>query len=109
MSGYRSIHRENLGSFPIWQVASSPVLSNNSGTTQVGAAWRVWLACGDGVVRGYLVIEKTLEMQKNALNAAACNCILTHVLLGSSHHGDLRRSLVAVLVVPPVGKVRVRR
>ena len=89
MSGYRSIHREKIGSFPIWQAVCSPVLTKNSASTTAttttraaaaAACWRVWLACGDGVVRGFLVIEKTLE-QKDTLDAAACNFILTHTLL----------------------------
>lgn len=88
MSGYRSFHRETLGSFPIWQVASSPLLctgSSNTANNQLGASWRIWVACGDGVVRGYLVVEKTLETQTDStLDAAACRCTLTHVLLGAS-------------------------
>jgi len=35
-------------------------------------------------VRGYLVREKTLETQKDALDAANCKCVLTHILLGTS-------------------------
>jgi WD40 repeat protein len=90
MSGYRSIHREKIGSFPIWQAVCSPVLTKNSASTtttttnqSAAACWRVWLACGDGVVRGFLVIEKTLE-QKDTLDAAACNFILTHTLLDTA-------------------------
>ena len=81
MSGYRSIHREKIGSFPIWKIACSPILSKKR--VNVAACWRVWLACGDGNVRGVLIIEKTAE-QKDSLDAAACICVLTHVLLGSS-------------------------
>jgi WD40 repeat protein len=95
MSGYRSIHREKIGSFPIWQAVCSPVLTKNSASTttttstraaSAEACWRVWLACGDGVVRGFLVIEKTLE-QKDTLDAAACNFILTHTLLDAAGTG----------------------
>eukprot|EP00536_Pseudo-nitzschia_multiseries_P009143 jgi/Psemu1/297162/fgenesh1_pm.250_\ len=87
--GYRSFHRERLGSFPIWQVATSPVLrtgaNSNGRSARSHQSWRVWVACGDGVVRGYLVVEKTLEtQQKDALDAANCRCVLTHVLLGAS-------------------------
>lgn len=42
------------------------------------------MACGDGVVRGYLVFEKSLDIQNNLLDAAACDVNLTHILLGSS-------------------------
>ncbi|VEU33542.1 unnamed protein product [Pseudo-nitzschia multistriata] len=108
MSGYRSFHRESLGSFPIWQVASSPVLrtgSSNLAASQAGTAWRVWVACGDGVVRGYLVVEKTLETQKDALDAANCKCVLTHVLLGSSqeHPGTSTDSEEGVQKMTAIG------
>ena len=88
MSGYRSIHREVLGSFPIWKVASSPILTTGSSSStasqQRGLIWRIWVACGDGVVRGYLVMEKSLDAKADALDAAACSVKLTHVLLGAS-------------------------
>jgi WD40 repeat protein len=96
MSGYRSIHRETLGSFPIWQVRCTPILrkggtpaiiANHSQALSVPTRWRTWLACGDGLVRGYLVQEKTLEMQNDVLDASACNCTWTHALLG----GDSQR------------------
>ena len=35
-------------------------------------------------MRGYLVTEKSLDIQKDALDAAACSVKLTHVLLGAS-------------------------
>ena len=84
MSGYRSVHRENLGTFPIWQVATSPILSTLCNTNQTMATWRLWLACGDGVVRGYRVVEKSLDSENNSLDAAACEVIMTHVLVGRS-------------------------
>ena len=88
MSGYRSIHREVIGSFPIWNVASSPILTTGSSSStasqQRGLVWRIWVACGDGVVRGYLVTEKSLDAKADALDAAACSVKLTHVLLGDS-------------------------
>jgi len=65
--------------------------SNSLAANQSGASWRVWVACGDGVVRGYRVVEKTLETQKDALDAANCKCVLTHVLLGSSQENPITK------------------
>jgi WD40 repeat protein len=48
-------------------------------------SWRIWAACGDGVVRGYLVLEKSLETQQDVLDASACTCTCTHLLVGQSH------------------------
>jgi tubulin-specific chaperone E len=89
-SGYRTLYREALGNFSIWHVAVSNSNSNNSNhgsslaAAAAAAAWRVWAACGDGVVRGYYIQEKSNEYDDNTLDASACQCILTHVLLGSS-------------------------
>ena len=85
MSGYRSFHRETLGKFPIWSIASSPLLTTTSTAHQKLSAWRIWVACGDGIVRGYLVNEKSLNTTtSDALDAAACNVQLTHILLGAN-------------------------
>jgi WD40 repeat protein len=83
MSGYRSLHRESVGSCPIWQVATSPVLATKASKT---TSWRIWTASGDGLVKSYLVQEK--EMQQAVLDASACSCDLTHVLLGSSQQAN---------------------
>lgn len=93
MSGYRSLHREKVGDFPIWQVVSSPILTktitNNSLENKKAApSWRIWAACGDGFVRGFLVREKSLETQQDILDASACTCINTHLLLGESQQAD---------------------
>jgi WD40 repeat protein len=88
MSGYRSLHREVAGSFPVWQVATSSLLAKPSNAPNQAPAWRIWLGCGDGFVRGYVVQEKTLETQKDVLDASACNCICTHLLMGSSQSLD---------------------
>mmetsp|Transcript_9301 Transcript_9301/g.23120 ORF Transcript_9301/g.23120 Transcript_9301/m.23120 type:complete len:393 (-) Transcript_9301:67-1245(-) len=82
MSGYRSIHRQTLGNFPIWSIASSPLLTTGSTAHQKLSAWRIWVACGDGVVRGYLVTEKSVD--SDVLDASACSVQLTHLLLGAS-------------------------
>ena len=60
MSGYRSLHRETLGSYPIWDISTSPVLGKSS-LPNAAAKWRFFTACGDGLIRGYLVQEKSLE------------------------------------------------
>ena len=88
MSGYRSLHRESVGSYPIWQVATSPVLTKSAKPNRKAASWRVFTACGDGLVRGYLVQEKTLETKQDTLDASACTCVCTHVLLGKSQQAD---------------------
>lgn len=92
MSGYRSLHRETLGSFPIWQVASGgsgggggvmPSSTNITTINNNSNNWRVFAACGDGVVRSYRIREKTLEMQTDVLDASAVSCTLTHLLVGA--------------------------
>jgi WD40 repeat protein len=99
MSGYRNIHREELGSFPIWQIQCSPILRKGGTTSLVNQAqalilpttWRIWLACGDGLVRGYLITEKTLAIQTDVLDASACTCVWTHALMGK---GESHRRMV---------------
>ncbi len=90
MSGYRSLHREKVGDYPIWHVVSSPLLSKASSTLRgkSGPTWRIWAACGDGLVRGFLVREKSLETQSDVLDASACTCTCTHLLLGESQQVD---------------------
>ena len=80
MSGYRSLHRTKVGDYPIWNLETSTTLRK----PKPGAppSWRIWTACGDGIVRGYLIEEKSLELNKDALDASACICTCTHVLLG---------------------------
>jgi WD40 repeat protein len=95
MSGYRSLHRESVGSYPIWQIATSPVLTKTTKPNKA-PSWRVWTACGDGLVRGYLVQEKTLETQKDVLDASACTFVCTHVLLGQSQELDDASSSMAL-------------
>ena len=97
MSGYRSLHRTLVGHDgehhvpPIWQVVTSPVLvkslsSLSSISINSGPCWRIWTACGDGLVRGYLIQEKSIKDKADGdaiLDASACTCICTHILLGS--------------------------
>ena len=83
MSGYRSLHRESVGSYPIWQVTTTPVLTKSIKSSK-SPSWRFFTACGDGLVRGYLVQEKSLESKQDALDASACTCVCTHVFLGKA-------------------------
>ena len=102
MSGYRSLHRENICSSPIWQVKTSTVLAKPSSIIAApdsagaggGPSWRVWAACGDGLVRGYLVQEKSISQKTvgDALDAAACTCSPTHVLLGKGQGQQIKES-----------------
>jgi hypothetical protein len=95
MSGYRSLHRETIlpGGCPIWQVATTRVLGGKALTSAVGGSaaaagtvWRVWTACGDGLIRGFLIQEKSISQktEENTLDASACSCSCTHVLVGPS-------------------------
>lgn len=74
MSGYRSLHREQVGKEPVWQVQSS---SNNNGA----AAWSMWTASADGCVRAYRVQEKDIQ---DELNASALLLECTNVFLGAT-------------------------
>jgi tubulin-specific chaperone E len=87
MSGYRTLHRERLGNFPIWHVVttSTTAPSTSSSSSSSGCCcdcWRLWTACGDGFIRGYLIQEKNSSSLNDSLDsAAACTCTLTHCLL----------------------------
>ena len=107
MSGYRSLHREKICSCPIWHVETSNLLAKPSSiathrmaTTPAGdggaggTSWRIWVACGDGVVRGFIVQEKSITQkgEGDPLDASACTCSCTHVLLGKGQEGQLKES-----------------
>lgn len=91
MSGYRSLHRETLGSYPIWGIATCPILGKSS-LPNAAPKWRFFTACGDGLVRAYLVEEKSLEEKKDVLDASACTCTCTHLLLGKSQQAEQEAS-----------------
>lgn len=74
MSRYRSLHREQVGEVPVWQLQSSVFLSNKQ--------WCLWTASADGCVRAYRVQEKD-DVQEE-LNASALSLKCTHVFLGAS-------------------------
>ncbi|KAG7343685.1 WD-40 repeat-containing serine/threonine protein kinase [Nitzschia inconspicua] len=77
MSGYRTLHRESLGSFPIWHLLTTTSSSREDSSTSRGTSatasasttitnttascWRLWAACGDGAIRCYLMKEKSLH------------------------------------------------
>jgi WD40 repeat protein len=98
MSGYRSLHREQILETAVWSVATSPLLSTattgsagESSTKSVAAAtagssstpWRIWTASADGLVRGYIVTESSIETKQNMLDASALRLDCTHALLGT--------------------------
>lgn len=72
MSGYRRLHREQVGKEPVWQVQAS---SNNNG------AWSLWSASADGCVRLYSVQEKDMT---DELNASALTLSCTNIFLGAT-------------------------
>ena len=74
MSGYRSLHREQVGESPIWQVQSSILQPS-------GTAWCLWTASADGCVRVYRVQEKGVQ---DELNASALTLTCTHAFIGAS-------------------------
>ncbi|CAB9517625.1 WD domain, G-beta repeat [Seminavis robusta] len=83
MSGYRNLHREQIESTAIWDVATSPLLLS---TTKRDGCYRIWTASADGLVRLYYVHEKTVEekQQSSVLDASALSMTCTHILLGST-------------------------
>lgn len=95
MSGYRSLHREKIGTFPIWHVACGGSTLRNArrsataGRVCGGAVggnndddtWEVVAACGDGIVRIFDIREKRLG-GTDVLDASAASCSLTRLLIG---------------------------
>mmetsp|Transcript_26899 Transcript_26899/g.41187 ORF Transcript_26899/g.41187 Transcript_26899/m.41187 type:complete len:407 (-) Transcript_26899:38-1258(-) len=91
MSGYRTIHREQVSSesAPLWQVQSTTTVSSLQQQQQIhqsngGSSWRIWTASGDGKVYSYQVQEKKVDSTKkdDELNAASMILVPTHALLG---------------------------
>ena len=95
MSGYRSLHREQVGSAgaPIWQVSSSSgniaVGDNGNGDEKKlpnkhGSCWHVWIASGDGRVYAYRAMEKDGVGVGSDLDASALQIELALQCLGPS-------------------------
>ena len=106
MSGYRSLHREQVvlrgagddknaaadddddDDVAIWDVATSTFLAGKSGskkrTSPSSTSWRIWCACGDGLVRSFAVEEASVEAKRDALDASAASLRCTHLLAGPS-------------------------
>lgn len=84
MSGYRNLHREQIESTAIWNVATSPLLTTKAKSAAAG--YRIWTASADGLVRSCFVREKSLQdkQEESALDASALSMTCTHVLLGNS-------------------------
>jgi WD40 repeat protein len=89
MSGYRSLHREQILETPVWSVATSPQLSTATESAVAGTTtgsstpWRIWTASADGLVRGYIVTESSIESKQDVLDASALRIDCTHALLGA--------------------------
>lgn len=83
MSGYRNLHREQIESTAIWDVATSPFLTKRAA---IQNGHRIWTASADGLVRSYRLEEKSLEekQQSSVLDASALTVTCSHVLLGKS-------------------------
>lgn len=81
MSGYRSLHREQIlgKDTAIWSVQATPLLTKTKTTT---TAWRIWTASSDGFVRSYTATESSI--QDDALDASALTLSCTHLLLGQT-------------------------
>lgn len=98
MSGYRSLHREQVlnENVAIWSCQATPPFSkctnNNSSETPI---WRIWTGNSDGTVRTYLAHPPSLgsydncnengsdgRQQPQPLTAAALALPCTHVLTG---------------------------
>lgn len=87
MSGYRTLHREQVLDTALWKVTVEPTLSSSSsssGSASAGSQWRIWAASADGAVRSYRVQEKSLAGDSDAqdpMDASALRLQCTHVLL----------------------------
>lgn len=84
MSGYRSLHRENVvHKTAIWSVATSAhlVAPQQSRSTN---CWRIWTACADGITRVYRVQETSVDAKQDVLDASALSISCTHELLGKT-------------------------
>lgn len=90
MSGYRSLHREQVIETAIWKVKTSHLLTSSRAT---GLGWRIWIACADGLVRSYVVKESSITTKKESLDASALSLICTHQLGDVSPLGCSRVSL----------------
>lgn len=92
MSGYRTLHREDVESTAIWNVATSPMLISSSISSQKkqhSGQYRVWTASADGLVRSYRLREKSMQDKQgndadDVLEASALSMTCSHVLAGAN-------------------------
>ena len=83
MSGYRSIHREQVLETAIWSVQTSPLLVSSSSQQEASAySWRVGTASASGVIHVYRAQETSIDAKKDALDASALKFVCTHTLVG---------------------------
>ena len=100
MSGYRTLHRENVESTAIWNVATSPLLissSSNQKQQRRSGHYRVWTASADGCVRSYHVQEKSMHDKQDdaALDASALSMTCSHVFVGTDGHAPTTTAAAA--------------
>jgi len=89
MSGYRSLHREQVlhdeGGVAIWSCqATSLLVSSASSSAEPDGGeqrWRIWTASSDGYVRAYTA--QPTSMTDDTLNASALSLHCSHVLTGT--------------------------
>ena len=98
MSGYRSVHREQVlpEDTAIWSCQATPLLqtkpttvlskSTAGGGGGAGEQWRIWTASSDGVVRSYVAQSpsRATSTSNDTLQAAALQLRCTHILTGRS-------------------------
>lgn len=102
MSGYRSLHRQQVLDTAIWGVATTPMLSAKSASAADATAsdkWRIWTASADGLVRGFAVAETSLESKQDVLDASALSLQCTHVLLGAGQEYPATGAVLGCTVV----------
>jgi hypothetical protein len=92
MSGYRQQHRENVVDTAIWNVQASDRLSPSTKGSETN--WRIWTASADGLMRSYMVQEKSVDSKQDLLDASALKLICTHELGERSSLGCTRVSSV---------------
>lgn len=88
MSGFRSLHREDVTETALWNVRTTTLLTTKSGKS--ATAWRIWTAGADGLVRSFVAQEASVDSK----DASALRLTCSHRLGESSSIGCTRVSTV---------------